>query len=96
MNLAATEGKHKDLPKKPSEHDVHHGATSDKAKEAVKPKGIGADEELAKIPVEIIGDNEEKILEYLPEVKGKEMEKDYLERCVIVLYPEYYDFIMCR
>ena len=46
---------------------------------------------MGKIPIAIIGDNEEKILEYLPEVKGKEMEKDYLERCVIVLYPEYYD-----
>ena len=39
------------------------------AKEAVKPKGIGADEELAEIdiPIDIIGDNEVKILEYLPE-----------------------------
>ena len=46
---------------------------------------------MGKIPIAIIGDNEEKILEYLPEVKGKEMEKDYLQRCVIVLYPEYYD-----
>ena len=46
---------------------------------------------MPKIPIAIIGDNEEKILDYLPEVKGKEMEKDYLQRCVIVLYPEYYD-----
>ena len=73
MKLAATEGKHKDLPVNPSDHDVHHGATSDKAAKAVKPKGIGADEELAKIPVAIIGDNEEKILDYLPEVNSKEM-----------------------
>ena len=42
--LAVTEGKHKDLPKNPADHDVHHGATSDKAKNAVKPKGIAADE----------------------------------------------------
>lgn len=43
-NLAATEGKHKGLPQKPADHDVHHGATSDKAKEAVKPKGVGTEE----------------------------------------------------
>ena len=66
-------------------------ATSDKAAEAVKPKGIGADEKLEKIPIDIIGNNEEKILEYLPEVKSGETEDAYLERCVIVLYPEYMD-----
>jgi hypothetical protein len=48
-------------------------------------------ENMAKIPVEIAGDNEVKILEYLPEVKPKEMENEYLDRCVIVLYPEYVD-----
>lgn len=48
-------------------------------------------ETLAKIPVEIIGDNEEKILEYLPSVKSHEEEDPYLNRCVPVLYPEYYD-----
>jgi hypothetical protein len=42
--LTATPGKHSNLPENPSDHDVHHGATSDKAKELVKPKGIGADE----------------------------------------------------
>jgi uncharacterized protein with von Willebrand factor type A (vWA) domain len=42
--LAAQPGKHTNLPQKPADHDVHHGATSDKAAEAVKPKGIGADE----------------------------------------------------
>ena len=46
---------------------------------------------LEKIPIEIVGDNEEKILEYLPEVKPNEQEHDYLARCVIVLYPEYTD-----
>lgn len=46
---------------------------------------------MAKIPIEIIGDNEEKILEYLPDVKSREMEDAYLKRCVIVLYPEYVD-----
>ena len=46
---------------------------------------------LAKIPVEIAGDNEEKILDYLPSVKPKETEDEYLARCVIVLYPEYVD-----
>ena len=68
-NLAATEGKHKDLPEQPADHDVHHGATSDKAKEAVKPKGIASEEELESIdiPIERIGDNEEKILDYLPD-----------------------------
>jgi hypothetical protein len=93
VDLAATEGKHKKLPKNPADHDVHHGATSDKAKEAVKPKGIGAEEELENIniPFDIIGDNEEKVLDYLPEVKGKEMEDNYLERCVPCLYPKYYD-----
>jgi hypothetical protein len=96
MNLAATEGKHKDLQKNPSDHDVHHGATSDKAKEAVKPKGIGADEQLGEIniPIEIIGDNEEKLLEYLPEPKANEMEDAYLNRCVPCLYPKYYDQTM--
>lgn len=48
-------------------------------------------ETLAKIPIEIVGDNEEKILEYLPDVKSHEAEHDYLARCVIVLYPEYTD-----
>lgn len=47
--------------------------------------------ELEKIPIEIVGDNEEKILEYLPSVKPHETEDDYLKRCVIVLYPEYTD-----
>ena len=42
--LAATPGKHSNLPETPADHDVHHGATSDKAKELVKPKGIGANE----------------------------------------------------
>jgi len=42
--LAATPGKHSNLPEQPADHDVHHGATSDKAAKAVKPKGIGADE----------------------------------------------------
>lgn len=46
---------------------------------------------LAKIPVEIAGDNEEKILDYLPSVKPKETEDEYLARCVIILYPEYVD-----
>ena len=46
--------------------------------------------EMEKIPVEIVGDNEEKVLEYLPEVKPKEMEDVYLKRCIVVLYPEYY------
>ena len=94
MKLAAVAGKTKHKNELPNEHDVHHGATSDKAKEAVKPKGIGADEELAKIPLEIIGDNEEKLLDYLPEPKANEMEDDYLNRCVPVLYPEYYDQTM--
>lgn len=44
-----------------------------------------------KIPVEIAGDNEEKILEYLPEVEHGESEDHYLERCVVVLYPDYVD-----
>jgi hypothetical protein len=48
-------------------------------------------ETLAKIPLDIIGDNEEKILEYLPNVKPNEQEDPYLNRCIIVLYPEYYD-----
>jgi hypothetical protein len=51
-------------------------------------------ESLAKIPVEIIGDNEVKILEYLPTPKAKELEDKYLERCVPVLYPEYFDQTM--
>ena len=51
-------------------------------------------ETLAKIPLDIIGDNEEKILEYLPNVKPNEEEDPYLNRCVIVLYPEYYDQTM--
>lgn len=46
---------------------------------------------MAKIPVDIIGDNEVKILEYLPEPSKNEMEDAYLSRCVPVLYPEYYD-----
>lgn len=56
-------------------------------------KGKWDEEHMAKerIPVEIAGDNEEKILEYLPEVKPREMENAYLERCVIVLYPDYVD-----
>ena len=96
MKLGAMEGKHKDLPKNPSDHDVHHGATSDKAKAAVKPKGIGADEDLKEvdIPLDIIGDNEVKILEYLPEPKANEQEDTYLNRCVPVLYPKYYDQTM--
>ena len=51
-------------------------------------------ETLAKIPLEIIGDNEEKILDYLPDVKSNEMENDYIPRCIVVLYPEYYDETM--
>lgn len=51
-------------------------------------------ESLAKIPVEIIGDNEVKILEYLPTPKANELEDKYLERCVPVLYPEYFDQTM--
>ena len=47
--------------------------------------------EMGKIPIDIIGDNEEKILEYLPSVKPHEEEDTYLERCIVVLYPEYYD-----
>jgi hypothetical protein len=91
--MAAVEGKHKDLEENPSEHDIHHGATSDKAKDAVKPKGIASEEELAEIdiPLDIIGDNEEKILEYLPEPTAHELEDDYLNRCVPCLYPKYYD-----
>ena len=92
--LAATEGKTKsDKEAVAHEHDIHHGATSDKAKEAVKPKGIGAEEELESIdiPIAIIGDNEEKILDYLPEPKAHEQEDDYLNRCVPCLYPKYYD-----
>ena len=48
-------------------------------------------ENLARIPIEIVGDNEEKILEYLPDVKSNEMEDLYLARCVPFLYPEYVD-----
>lgn len=55
------------------------------------PNCVPIKEEMAKIPIEIIGDNEEKILEYLPEVKSGESEDSYLERCVVVLYPEYVD-----
>jgi len=47
--------------------------------------------QLAKIPIEIVGDNEEEILKYLPSVKSHEMETSYLNRCVPVLYPEYVD-----
>jgi hypothetical protein len=43
------------------------------------------------IPFDIIGDNEEKILEYLPEPKAHEMEAPYLERCIPCLYPKYVD-----
>lgn len=50
--------------------------------------------EMAKIPLDIIGDNEEKILEYLPEPKPHEEEDPYLARCIVVLYPEYYDQTM--
>ena len=46
------------------------------------------------IPIEIIGDNEEKILEYLPEPKANEQEDKYLERCVPCLYPKYFDQTM--
>jgi hypothetical protein len=93
INLGAVEGKTKTKEVTPDEHYVHHGATSDKAKEAVKPKGIGADENLAEIniPLDIIGDNEVKILEYLPEPTAHEMEDTYLNRCVPLLYPKYYD-----
>lgn len=55
------------------------------------PNCIPVEEKMAKIPIEIIGDNEEKILEYLPDVKSGEREDAYLERCVVVLYPEYVD-----
>lgn len=55
------------------------------------PNCVPETENMAKIPIEIIGDNEEKILEYLPEVKSGESEDTYLARCVIVLYPEYVD-----
>ena len=55
------------------------------------PNCIPVEEKMAKIPIEIIGDNEEKILEYLPDVKSGETEDAYLKRCVIVLYPEYVD-----
>ena len=55
------------------------------------PNCIPIEEKMAKIPIEIIGDNEEKILEYLPDVKSGETEDAYLKRCVIVLYPEYVD-----
>jgi len=55
------------------------------------PNCVPEKEEMAKIPIEIIGDNEEKILEYLPDVKSGESEDTYLERCVVVLYPEYVD-----
>ena len=96
VEMGAVEGKTKHQNELPHEHDVHHGATSDKAANAVKPKGIGADENLAEIdiPLEIIGDNEEKILDYLPEPKANEMEEAYLNRCVPCLYPKYYDQTM--
>ena len=55
------------------------------------PNCVPDKEKMAKIPIEIIGDNEEKILEYLPDVKSKETEDAYLNRCVVVLYPEYVD-----
>jgi hypothetical protein len=55
------------------------------------PNCVPDKEEMARIPIEIVGDNEEKILEYLPDVKNGEMEDTYLNRCVIVLYPEYVD-----
>ena len=55
------------------------------------PNCVPIKEEMARIPIEIVGDNEEKILEYLPDVKSREMEDAYLKRCVIVLYPEYVD-----
>lgn len=42
--FAADANKHASLPEKPHDHDVHHGATSDKAAKAVKPKGIAANE----------------------------------------------------
>ena len=49
---------------------------------------------MPKIPIDIIGDNEVKILEYLPEPNANEQEDAYLVRCVPVLYPEYYDQIV--
>jgi len=55
------------------------------------PNCVPKKEEMGAIPIEIVGDNEEKILEYLPDVKSHEMEHDYLPRCVPVLYPEYVD-----
>lgn len=55
------------------------------------PNCVPEKEAMARIPIEIVGDNEEKILEYLPKVKNGEMEDAYLERCVVVLYPEYVD-----
>jgi len=55
------------------------------------PNCVPKEKKMAKIPIEIIGDNEEKVLEYLPDVKSSETEDAYLERCVIVLYPEYVD-----
>jgi len=54
------------------------------------PNCIPVEEKMAKIPVEIVGDNEEKVLEYLPSVKPHEEEDTYLARCIVVLYPEYY------
>lgn len=38
-----------------------------------------------------IGDNEEKLLDYLPEPKHLQTEDAYLKVCVPILYPEYYD-----
>jgi hypothetical protein len=46
-------------------------------------------EHMAAIPIEIIGDNEEKILKYLPIVRPKETESAYISRCIPVVYPEY-------
>jgi len=71
-----------------SEYDVEGQAYAVCKSEFDKPTNM------AKIPIEIIGDNEEKILEYLPEPTPNEMEHDYIPRCIIVLYPEYYDQTM--
>jgi len=71
-----------------SEYDTQEQAL------AVCYKQMEMSEQLIKIPIEIIGDNEEKILEYLPEPTANEMEHDYIPRCIIVLYPDYYDETM--
>lgn len=70
-----------------------HGEYQERGQAYAVCKSTYDKENMAKvrIPVEIAGDNEEKILEYLPDVKPKEMEDSYLERCVIVLYPDYVD-----